>query len=125
MSTVLWLGRDHYGYLHGYMRCLPSRRPACPVPVCVCARARTYAHVPVLTGVEIDKEQHLLNEIKRNNCVIFVGAGFSAPAQLPTWEVLLQTVGKEAKAKVPIPPDPAPCPSPAHALPRPQERGSA
>lgn len=36
---------------------------------------------------------HLLKEIRSLNCLLFLGAGFSIPANLPSWAVLLQEAG--------------------------------
>lgn len=40
----------------------------------------------------------LIAEIKRGNCVAFVGAGFAGPARLPTWGALLEGILSAARS---------------------------
>ena len=52
-----------------------------------------------------DIDPRLLDEIRRGNCVAFVGAGFSAAAGLPSWPVLLRAAAvrrAEGKGTPPI-----------------------
>jgi len=42
--------------------------------------------------VPIHPPQSLVDAVLRKKCVVFVGAGLSAPAGLPTWPTLLQTM---------------------------------
>ena len=42
------------------------------------------------TDREIDVPEGLVREINRGNCIAFVGAGFSAAAELPGWIMLLR-----------------------------------
>jgi hypothetical protein len=46
----------------------------------------------------ISLPEHLVHEILAGNCVAFVGAGFSAPAKLPTWPELLTTLAEPLDA---------------------------
>eukprot|EP00667_Euglena_gracilis_P000041 EG_transcript_41 len=39
---------------------------------------------------------HLLQEIRSSNCLLFLGAGFSFPARLPGWSMLLVEAAKKA-----------------------------
>lgn len=50
-------------------------------------------------------DPRLLDEIRRGNCVAFVGAGFSAVAGLPSWPALLRAAAVrrvEGKGTPPI-----------------------
>ena len=42
---------------------------------------------------------HLLDQINEGKCIAFVGAGFSAPAKLPTWKALLTKTLESAHGK--------------------------
>eukprot|EP00658_Telonema_sp_P-2_P056523 TRINITY_DN4497_c0_g1_i4.p1 TRINITY_DN4497_c0_g1~~TRINITY_DN4497_c0_g1_i4.p1 ORF type:complete len:522 (-),score=109.32 TRINITY_DN4497_c0_g1_i4:18-1583(-) len=48
---------------------------------------------------EVHHQEHLVQEIMRGNCVIFLGAGFSIPAGGHNWGSLLQTVAERAVAE--------------------------
>jgi hypothetical protein len=52
-------------------------------------------HVPV----------HLVEEIRNNRCVAFLGAGFTGAAHFPTWTTLIQAIADSAKKSDRIPQD--------------------
>lgn len=41
----------------------------------------------------------LVEEIKKGNCALFIGAGFSIQAGLPTWYELVKRLSKELDIK--------------------------
>lgn len=48
---------------------------------------------------EVEKYQILISALKQRNCVLFVGAGLSVGAGIPTWAKLMQDMITDLKAK--------------------------
>ena len=49
------------------------------------------------TDSKVREHPELLRDIMKGNCIVFIGAGFCAPAGGPQWKDLLCKVAKRAK----------------------------